>query len=113
MALASPAYVNGTHFFLFAVVITFIGVVLWSFAYFLGIKDVLNLPINWTLSVSHAFEKLNSRIFIGNLFFLGICKLCDCNNSVIPWIHYSNFNMDRIRFSRTNKEYRCWNIRSF
>jgi len=52
MALAAPAYINATHFFLFAVVITFIGVVMWSFAYFLGIKDVLNLPINWTLSVS-------------------------------------------------------------
>lgn len=52
MALASPAYKGSSHFFLFVVVINFIGTVLWSFVYFLGIKEALNLPINWLLSVS-------------------------------------------------------------
>ncbi|CRL00000.1 CLUMA_CG013290, isoform A [Clunio marinus] len=50
MALASPAYKGVSHFFLFVVIINFIGTVLWSFVYFLGIKDVLFLPINWILS---------------------------------------------------------------
>jgi hypothetical protein len=53
MVLASPAFLGATHFFLFAIVITFIGTVLWSVAHFLGIRDVLNLPINWSLSVSY------------------------------------------------------------
>ena len=51
MSLASPAYKGSSHFFLFVVVINFIGTVMWTFVYFLGIKDVLSLPINWILSV--------------------------------------------------------------
>lgn len=52
MALASPALVGGTHWFLFVAVTSFIATVLWSFVYLLGIREVLNLPINWVLTVS-------------------------------------------------------------
>uniref|UniRef100_A0A1L8E3H6 Putative member of chemokine-like factor super family n=1 Tax=Nyssomyia neivai TaxID=330878 RepID=A0A1L8E3H6_9DIPT len=50
MALTSPARAGGTHFFLFVVVITFIATLLWCFVYLLGIREVLNLPINWPLT---------------------------------------------------------------
>ncbi|XP_059617272.1 CKLF-like MARVEL transmembrane domain-containing protein 4 [Phlebotomus argentipes] len=50
MALASPALRSGTHFYLFVVVITFIATLLWCFIYLLGIREVLNLPINWPLT---------------------------------------------------------------
>ncbi|XP_055533369.1 CKLF-like MARVEL transmembrane domain-containing protein 4 [Wyeomyia smithii] len=50
MASASPALIGGTHFFLFVVVSSFIATVLWSFVYLLGIREVLNLPINWILT---------------------------------------------------------------
>ncbi|XP_070509650.1 CKLF-like MARVEL transmembrane domain-containing protein 7 [Chironomus tepperi] len=70
MALAAPAFLNATHFFLFAVVITFIGVVLWSFAYFLGIKDVLSLPINWTLSEFVNYVIATMLLFLGSIIQL-------------------------------------------
>ncbi|XP_029714328.1 MAL-like protein isoform X3 [Aedes albopictus] len=47
MACASPALVGGTHWFLFVVVTSFIVTLLWSFVYLFGIREVLNLPINW------------------------------------------------------------------
>ncbi|CAO1336906.1 unnamed protein product [Diamesa hyperborea] len=50
MSLSSPAFRGASHFFLFVVICSFIATVLWSFVYFLGIRDVLNLPINWLLS---------------------------------------------------------------
>ncbi|XP_055586345.1 CKLF-like MARVEL transmembrane domain-containing protein 4 [Uranotaenia lowii] len=50
MACASPALTGGTHWFLFVVVTSFIATVLWSFIYLLGIREVLNLPINWILT---------------------------------------------------------------
>lgn len=53
MSLSSPAFRGASHFFLFVVICSFIATVLWSFVYFLGIRDVLNLPINWLLSVSY------------------------------------------------------------
>uniref|UniRef100_A0A6P7GFS7 CKLF-like MARVEL transmembrane domain-containing protein 4 n=1 Tax=Diabrotica virgifera virgifera TaxID=50390 RepID=A0A6P7GFS7_DIAVI len=50
MALASPAYYSGTHFFLFVATTSFILTVLWIFIYLLGIREALQLPINWILS---------------------------------------------------------------
>ena len=52
MALASPAILSGTHWFLFVAVTSFIATLLWVFVYLLGIREVLNLPINWILTVS-------------------------------------------------------------
>ncbi|GJQ71597.1 hypothetical protein Trydic_g11300 [Trypoxylus dichotomus] len=50
MALASPALLGGTHWFLFAATISFIGSLVWSCVYLLGIREALNLPIDWLLS---------------------------------------------------------------
>ncbi|XP_052859963.1 CKLF-like MARVEL transmembrane domain-containing protein 4 [Anopheles cruzii] len=50
MACASPALIGGTHFFLFVVVTSFIATILWTFVYLLGIREVLNLAINWILT---------------------------------------------------------------
>lgn len=52
MSLASPAYLSGTHFFLFVATTTFIGTLVWIFVYLLSIREALNLPINWILTVS-------------------------------------------------------------
>uniref|UniRef100_A0A1B0DKY3 Uncharacterized protein n=1 Tax=Phlebotomus papatasi TaxID=29031 RepID=A0A1B0DKY3_PHLPP len=65
MALTSPALRGGTHFFLFVVVITFIATLLWCFVYLLGIREVLNLPINWPLT-----ELVNTAL-AALLYFLG------------------------------------------
>uniref|UniRef100_U5EQZ4 Putative members of chemokine-like factor super family n=1 Tax=Corethrella appendiculata TaxID=1370023 RepID=U5EQZ4_9DIPT len=50
MSLASPAFLSGTHWFLFVAVSSFIATLLWTFVYLLGIREVLNLPINWILT---------------------------------------------------------------
>ncbi|XP_055911735.1 CKLF-like MARVEL transmembrane domain-containing protein 4 isoform X2 [Eupeodes corollae] len=50
MILASPPYYGSTTFFLFVVVVAFIATILWSAAYFLGIREALTLPINWLLT---------------------------------------------------------------
>ena len=52
MSLASPAYIGATHWFLFVAVTSFIATMLWSFVYLLGIREVLNLAVNWILTVS-------------------------------------------------------------
>lgn len=51
MALASPAILSGTHWFLFVVIISFIATLIWISIYFLSIREALVLPINWVLSV--------------------------------------------------------------
>lgn len=51
MACASPAYIGASHWFLFVAVTSFIATLLWSFVYLLGIREVLNLAINWILTV--------------------------------------------------------------
>ncbi|XP_023020176.1 CKLF-like MARVEL transmembrane domain-containing protein 4 [Leptinotarsa decemlineata] len=50
MSLASPAYYGGTHFFLFVATTSFIGTLIWIFIYLLGIREALNMPINWILT---------------------------------------------------------------
>lgn len=64
MILASPAYKGATSFFLFVVVMAFIATILWSAAYFLGIREALTLPINWILT-----ELINTGI-LGILYIL-------------------------------------------
>lgn len=53
MALASPAFTGGTHFFLFVATVSFIGTIIWIFIYLLGIREALTFPINWILTVSN------------------------------------------------------------
>ncbi|GLG93292.1 hypothetical protein R5R35_005437 [Gryllus longicercus] len=50
MACASPAYLQGTHWFLFVATVSFITTLLWVFVYLLSVREELNLPINWVLS---------------------------------------------------------------
>uniref|UniRef100_A0A0A9YY87 CKLF-like MARVEL transmembrane domain-containing protein 4 n=1 Tax=Lygus hesperus TaxID=30085 RepID=A0A0A9YY87_LYGHE len=57
MACASPALLNGTHWFLFVAVLSFIATLIWVFIYLLSIKEALTLPINWLLT-----EVLNTAI---------------------------------------------------
>ncbi|KAJ3642207.1 hypothetical protein Zmor_025011 [Zophobas morio] len=57
MALASPALLSGTHFFLFVATTTFIGTLIWVIVYLLGIREALTLPIHWILT-----ELLNTGI---------------------------------------------------
>lgn len=57
MACASPAYIGATHWFLFVAVISFISTLIWSSVYFLSLREVLKVPINWILT-----ELLNTSI---------------------------------------------------
>ncbi|KAK9513047.1 hypothetical protein O3M35_001327 [Rhynocoris fuscipes] len=50
MACASPALLDGTHWFLFVTVISFIATLVWVFIYLLSIREALTLPINWHLT---------------------------------------------------------------
>ncbi|XP_073980148.1 CKLF-like MARVEL transmembrane domain-containing protein 4 isoform X2 [Rhodnius prolixus] len=50
MACASPALLNGTHWFLFVSVLSFIATLIWVFVYLLSIREALTLPINWNLT---------------------------------------------------------------
>lgn len=60
MSLVSPAYITSTHWFLFVVVTAFIATLLWICMYFLGVREVLNLSIDWILTVIH-FNSFFSR----------------------------------------------------
>ncbi|XP_050435233.1 proteolipid protein 2 [Adelges cooleyi] len=50
LALASPARLPGTNWFLFVVIISFIATAIWSFVYLLSIREAINFPINWILT---------------------------------------------------------------
>ncbi|XP_059222742.1 proteolipid protein 2 isoform X2 [Stomoxys calcitrans] len=64
MACASPAYISATAFFLFVAVVSFIATLLWIFAYFLGIREALNVAINWV------FTEFLSTIISFVLYFI-------------------------------------------
>ncbi|XP_011633925.1 uncharacterized protein LOC105425069 [Pogonomyrmex barbatus] len=57
MACSSPAYKSATHWFLFVAVTSFIATLIWSIIYFLSLREVLKVPINWILT-----ELLNTSI---------------------------------------------------
>lgn len=64
MSLASPAILTSTHWFLFVVVTAFIATLLWVAVYFLGIREVLNLSVNWILTVSVLKYKYEMTFFL-------------------------------------------------
>ncbi|XP_044271359.1 uncharacterized protein LOC123015604 isoform X2 [Tribolium madens] len=70
MSLASPAWLSGTHFFLFVATTSFIGTLIWVFVYFLGIREALNLPIHWILT-----ELVNTAICTGAYVIAFIVQL--------------------------------------
>jgi hypothetical protein len=57
MACASPAWLAGTHWFLFVAVVSFIATLIWIFIYFLSVREALKLPINWILTVTHCLTR--------------------------------------------------------
>lgn len=65
MACASPAYFSATSFFLFVVVVSFIATILWIFAYLLGIREALNVAVNWI------FTELINTAIASILYFIG------------------------------------------
>ncbi|TDG41881.1 hypothetical protein AWZ03_011711 [Drosophila navojoa] len=65
MACVSPAQAAATSFFLFAVVISFIITFLLIAAYFLGIREALNVAVNWI------FSELLTTAVLTLLYFIG------------------------------------------
>lgn len=78
MSLASPASLASTHWFLFVVVTAFIATLLWVAVYFLGVREVLNLAVNWILTVN-AYSLINQ--FLINVMKVNVKKERDkkCN----------------------------------
>ncbi|XP_058977895.1 uncharacterized protein LOC101899997 isoform X2 [Musca domestica] len=64
MACASPSYISATAFFIFVAVVSFIATLLWIFAYLLGIREALNVAINWI------FTELLTTGISGLLYFI-------------------------------------------
>lgn len=52
MALATPYGATSTELFLTVVILAFIFTLLWVAAYYLGVREVLNLAVNWILTVN-------------------------------------------------------------
>ncbi|ALC49978.1 CG15211 [Drosophila busckii] len=77
MALASPALASATGFFLFAVVISFIITILLMAAYFLGIREALNVAINWIFSELLTTAVLTLLYFIG--FVVQLARWAESN----------------------------------
>ncbi|XP_060663622.1 CKLF-like MARVEL transmembrane domain-containing protein 4 [Drosophila nasuta] len=64
MALASPSMSSATNFFLTVVVLSFIVTILLIAAYFLGIREALNVNVNWI------FSELIATAIITLLYFI-------------------------------------------
>ncbi|XP_055370970.1 MARVEL domain-containing protein 1 [Condylostylus longicornis] len=80
MALASPAAASVTHFFLFVAVTSFIATLLWAFAYFLSVRENLNLAINWILT-----ELLNTALVTLLYLIAFIVQLSGWSTYYHPW----------------------------
>ncbi|XP_016980019.1 uncharacterized protein LOC108045259 [Drosophila rhopaloa] len=67
MALASPPLTSATSFFMFVIVLSFIITILLIAAYFLGIREALNLNINWIFAELITTAVLTLLYFIGSI----------------------------------------------
>ncbi|KAH8420152.1 hypothetical protein KR009_006402 [Drosophila setifemur] len=65
MALAAPPLNSATSFFMFVIVISFIINILLIAAYFLGIREALNVAVNWI------FSELLTTAVLTLLYFIG------------------------------------------
>ncbi|XP_001354868.1 uncharacterized protein LOC108156382 [Drosophila miranda] len=65
MALAAPPLNSATSFFMFVIVISFIITILLIAAYFLGIREALNVAVNWI------FSELITTAVLTLLYFIG------------------------------------------
>lgn len=81
MALASPAYIGATHFFMFVVVVAFIMTILWIFAYLLGIREALNVAVNWIFT-----ELVNTGIVTLFYFIAFVVQLAKWSS-----LHYHGY----------------------
>lgn len=73
IACGSGTYYAGGTWFVFVAIVAFIMSMIWSLIYLFSIREALNLPINWLLTVS--FQKLRINfccIHMRNKIFL--CK---------------------------------------
>ncbi|XP_030568588.1 CKLF-like MARVEL transmembrane domain-containing protein 4 [Drosophila novamexicana] len=77
MALASPAQAAATSFFLFVVVISFIITILLIAAYFLGIREALNVAVNWIFSELLTTAVLTLLYFIA--FIVQLARWAESN----------------------------------
>lgn len=105
MSLASPAYIVSTHWFLFVVVTAFIATILWICVYFLGVREVLNLSINWILTVIYFLNSnMHFSIFriirtFRNVGYFIICALCNVGLAQVAWRPNCNwFTIIRIAY---------------
>lgn len=113
MALASPAYRGSSHFFLFVVVVNFIATVLWSFVYFLGIKEALQLPINWILSVRLVTTSLvlnYSRISFRNSWTMSSQRWCTEPPSLFKWRRGSDLTKEIRAQTSPPASSDCWTL---
>ncbi|XP_017478596.1 PREDICTED: CKLF-like MARVEL transmembrane domain-containing protein 4 [Rhagoletis zephyria] len=85
MACGSPAYIAATSFFLFVVVISFIATILWIFAYLLGIREALNVAVNWIFT-----ELLNTAICALLYFIAFVVQLAKWSGYPSTWAYGSN-----------------------
>ncbi|EDV99992.1 uncharacterized protein LOC6565217 [Drosophila grimshawi] len=77
MALASPAQTAATSFFLFAIVLSFIITILLMAAYLLGIREALNVAVNWIFSELLTTAVLTLLYFIG--FIVQLARWSESN----------------------------------
>lgn len=62
MACASPAWVPGTSWFLFVVVICFIISLLWVFIHLLSLRDSLKITVSW-LSIEYGYNVVATLLY--------------------------------------------------
>ncbi|KAH8270673.1 hypothetical protein KR044_004213 [Drosophila immigrans] len=77
MALASPSLSAATSFFLTVVVLSFIVTILLIAAYFLGIREALNVAVNWIFSELIATAVITFLYFIA--FIVQLAKWGESN----------------------------------
>ncbi|KAH8316120.1 hypothetical protein KR074_008289 [Drosophila pseudoananassae] len=77
MALAAPPLNSATSFFMFVIVISFIITILLIAAYFLGIREALNVAVNWVFSELITTAVLTLLYFIG--FIVQLARWSDAS----------------------------------
>jgi len=87
MALASPARLSSTHWFLFVVVTSFILTLLLSIIYLLSIREALKININWLL-----IEFTYTAVYTALLVTAFITQLAAWSQVLSP-VSWKNYNI--------------------
>ncbi|XP_054271457.1 uncharacterized protein LOC129005365 [Macrosteles quadrilineatus] len=85
LALATPAVLTGTSWFLFVVVLSFVATLVWIAIYLIGVREALNLPINWILT-----ELLNTSMVTVLYLIAVIVQLSAWSTPYVSWYRGSN-----------------------